>query len=106
VLDTARYPNYAKRRTFLTAYLENRTTPPDVPAFRDLPPAARERELVALEKAVCAWSPSSHAMWAMWGMVQSRQDVQACVAQPKFDYVSYARGRMATFYRELAVLGL
>ncbi|KAI0257094.1 choline kinase cytoplasm [Lactifluus subvellereus] len=106
VLDTARYPNHAERRTFLTAYLENRAPPPDVPAFVDLPPAARGRELVALEKAVRAWSPSSHAMWAVWGLVQCREDVQARVAQPEFDYVGYARGRMAAFYRELAALGL
>ncbi|KAI0308251.1 kinase-like domain-containing protein [Multifurca ochricompacta] len=105
VLDASRYPSLAERRTFLTAYLENRATP-DTPAFLDLSPAARERELVALEKTVRAWSPSSHAMWAVWGLVQAREDVQACVVQPEFDYVNYARCRMASFYRELAALGL
>jgi choline kinase len=102
VLDSSRYPNYAQRRTFLTAYLEHRVDPP---AFSDLPPTARERQLVALENAVCAWAPASHAMWALWGLVQAREDVLADVTQPEFDYVGYARGRMAAFFRELAVLG-
>jgi choline kinase len=106
VLDAARYPSPTERRTFLAAYLQNRSTSPDVPAFLDLSPAARERELVALEEAVRAWSPSSHAMWALWGLIQARKDVQAGVAQPEFDYVGYARCRMAAFYRELAALGL
>ena len=105
VLDLARYPSRTERRTFLTAYLANRTNP-DAPAFADLSPAARERELAELEKTVRAWSPSSHAMWAVWGLVQAREDVQARVAQPEFDNVNYARNRMAAFYRELAALGL
>lgn len=102
VLDSSRYPNHAQRRTFLTAYLEHRVDPP---AFSDLSPAARERELLALENAVHAWAPASHAMWALWGLVQAREDVLADVAQPEFDYVGYARCRMAAFFRELAVLG-
>ncbi|KAH9065704.1 kinase-like protein [Lactarius vividus] len=105
VLDQARYPSRAERRTFFTAYLANRATS-DAPAFADLSPAARERELAELEKTVRAWSPSSHAMWAVWGLVQAREDVQARIAQPEFDYVNYARCRMAAFYRELAALGL
>ena len=43
-------------------------------------------------------------MWAMWGLVQAREDVLAHVAKPDFDYIGYARSRMATFYRELASL--
>ncbi|KAI9460624.1 kinase-like protein, partial [Lactarius psammicola] len=105
VLDLARYPSRTERRTFLTAYLANRATP-DASAFADLSSAARERELAELEKTVRAWSPSSHAMWAVWGLVQAREDVQARIAEPEFDYVNYARCRMAAFYRELAVLGL
>ena len=106
MLDAARYPNPTERRTFLIAYLENRATPSDVPAFSDLPPAVRERELVALEEAVRAWSPSSHAMWALWGLIQACEDLQAGFSQSEFDYVGYARCRMAAFYRELATLGL
>jgi choline kinase len=45
-------------------------------------------------------------MWAMWGLVQAREDVLAHVAKPDFDYVGYARCRMAAFYRELAALGV
>jgi len=95
LLDASRYPTPSERRTFLTAYLKNRTG--TTPA--DLSPAA-------LENAVRAWGPSPHAMWAVWAVVQAREDVQAHVAQPEFDYVGYARGRMAAFYRELAALGV
>jgi len=104
LLDASRYPTPAERRTFLAAYLKNRTTPS--PTFSELSAAARELALAALENAVRAWSPSSHAMWAMWAVVQAREDVQAHVAQPEFDYVGYARGRMAAFYRELAALSV
>jgi len=105
VLDLVRYPSHTERRTFLTAYLTNRASP-DAPAFADLSPAARERELAELEKTVRAWSPSSHAMWAVWGLVQAREDVQARTAQPEFDYINYARCRMSAFYRELVALGV
>jgi choline kinase len=111
LLDASRYPTRAERRTFLTAYLENRITRVDAPldspapVFSELSPAARERELIALEKAVRAWSPSSHAMWALWGLVQAREDILAHVANPDFDYIGYSRCRMAAFYRELATIG-
>jgi len=52
------------------------------------------------------WSPASHALWLLWGLVQAREDLLAHVAQPEFDYIDYARGRMAAFYRELAALGV
>ncbi|KAI9509059.1 kinase-like protein [Russula earlei] len=114
VLDASRYPNRAERRTFLTAYLRNRTiststsTPTPAPAFSDSDPSpvVRERELVALENAVCAWSPSTHAMWSVWALVQARENVLAHVARSEFDYVNYACRRMAAFYRELASLGV
>lgn len=114
VLNPSRYPTHAQRRTFLAAYLEHRATAvkpharasveEHAPVFSDLSPAVRERKLVALEKAVSAWSPASHAMWALWGLVQAREAVLENVAQPEFDYVGYARCRMAAFYRDLAVL--
>ena len=116
LLDPSRYPTHAQRRTFLAAYLEHRTmavkphshahVEEHAPVFSDLSPAARERELVALEKAVCAWGPAPHALWALWALVQAREAVLANVAQPEFDYVGRARCRMAAFYRDLAVLGV
>jgi hypothetical protein len=57
----------------------------------------RERELVALENAVSAWGPASHAMRAVWGLVQAREDILANIAEPEFDYVGCARCRMAQF---------
>ena len=77
-----------------------------MPVFSELSPTLRERELVALGDAVRAWSPSSHAMWAIWGLVQARKDVLAHVVEPDFDYIGYAVCRMAAFYRELAALGV
>jgi choline kinase len=77
-----------------------------VPVLTELSPALRERELVALGDAVRAWSPSSHAMWAIWGLVQAREDLLTHVAKPFFDYIGYAHCRMVAFYRELAALGV
>jgi len=45
-------------------------------------------------------------MWAVWGLVQAREDVLAHVTKSDFDYVGYARCRMAAFYSELAALGV
>lgn len=44
-------------------------------------------------------------MWALWGLVQAREDILAHVANPDFDYIGYSRCRMAAFYRELATIG-
>lgn len=59
-----------------------------------------------LDKQVKAWSPASHAMWAIWGLVQAREDVVGGVGEPEFDYIGYAQCRMAAFRRELKGLGL
>jgi choline kinase len=112
LLDASLYPTHDERRNFLAAYLKNRIAPVDAPVdspapvFSELSPALRERELVALGNAVRAWTPSSYGMWAVWSVVQAREDVLARVAKPDFDYIAYARCRMAGFYRELAALGV
>jgi len=36
-------------------------------------------------------------MWALWGLVQAREDVLANIAEPEFDYIGCARCRMAQF---------
>lgn len=36
-----------------------------------------------LENEVRVWEPSSHAMWAVWGIVQAKEDLLAKVAKWK-----------------------
>ena len=55
-----------------------------------------DEELDALDAAVKAWSAASHGMWAVWGIVQAREDVEGC-AKGEFDYLGYATSRMALF---------
>ena len=45
-------------------------------------------------------------MWAIWGIVQARDDIEAAVEEPEFDYIGYARCRMEGFRRELRALGI
>lgn len=59
-----------------------------------------------LDHQVQCWSPASHAMWAIWGIVQAREDLEGGIDEPEFDYISYARCRIAGFRREIAKLGL
>lgn len=50
-----------------------------------------------LDKDVLTWGAASHAQWAIWGLVQAREDVEAGHTEPEFDYIGYAIGRMASF---------
>ena len=60
-----------------------------------------------LEAFVRLWSPASHAMWAVWGIVQAREDIEGIQAgtllpeDVEFDYLGYAKCRMEGFRREL-----
>jgi len=65
-----------------------------------------EKELDQLEGLVVAWSPASHAMWAIWGIVQARDDVTVTGEIGEFNYLGYAMGRAAGFRREIAKLGV
>ncbi|KZT40106.1 kinase-like protein [Sistotremastrum suecicum HHB10207 ss-3] len=97
-LDPALYPTYAQRRNFYIAYLQHVLTGPRDPV---------EGELAMLDLQVRVWSPASHAMWAIWGIVQARESVES--GDPdisEFDYLAYAKGRMAGFKREVAALGV
>ena len=66
----------------------------------------RELQLSKLEEQVRIWSPASHAMWAIWGMVQARDDLNANVTEPEFNYISYSICRMVAFRREIQALGI
>jgi choline kinase len=45
-------------------------------------------------------------MWAVWGIVQAREDVENDVEQPEFDYILYAQCRMELFRQAVARLGI
>lgn len=64
-----------------------------------------EDEMELLDSHVRAWSPASHAMWTIWGIVQARDDVLAG-AVGEFDYLAYARCRAEGFRREIKALGI
>jgi choline kinase len=67
-----------------------------------------ELDLHALDVQVRAWSPASHAMWAIWGVVQAREMLEGATGESEgeFDYVAYARCRFQLFRDEIARLGL
>jgi choline kinase len=100
-LDPSRYPTAEERYNFYTAYLDNMPVPPE-----SLPQTVEENnlEMKLLDDQVRYWSPASHAMWAIWGIVQAREDVEAANPEPEFDYLGYALCRMAGFRREVAAL--
>ncbi|KAL0950811.1 hypothetical protein HGRIS_007575 [Hohenbuehelia grisea] len=100
LLDPARYPTPAQRQNFYAAYLAHAARL-GAPLIAD-----RKHELALLERQVCAWSPASHAMWAVWGIVQARENVESETKEPEFDYIGYAKCRMEGFRRELAALGV
>lgn len=57
--------------------------------------------IAELEKDVQLWSIASHAGWAIWGIVQAREDLENQIAEPEFDYIGYAKGRLTSFHKEL-----
>lgn len=101
ILDSARYPSYDERRNFYIAYLEHSTEP--VPFTTGKIP---EVTIQQLDKQVRVWSPASHAMWAMWGLVQAREDLEGGITEPEFDYLGYAQSRIEGFRREIKELGI
>lgn len=103
ILDHTRYPTKEQRSNFYMAYLEHSTVSPDL---RPMPKLELVGMMPDLEKQVRAWSPASHAMWAIWGIVQAREDMENAVEEPEFDYIAYAQCRIAGFRRELKQLGL
>ncbi|KAI9066690.1 kinase-like protein [Trametes sanguinea] len=103
LLDASRYPTPEQRRNFYRAYLLARaqsqssstsTFEPAAPAMSD---AALEAAMAELEAQVRTWSPASHAMWAVWGVVQAREFVEGQDGEPEFDYLGYAQCRMDGF---------
>ncbi|KAI0662556.1 kinase-like protein [Cubamyces menziesii] len=107
LLDPTRYPTTEQRRNFYHAYLthiQSSSGAPTTPA--DSPPHVSEAALRTLDEQVRAWSPASHAMWAVWGVVQAREFVEGKDGEPEFDYLGYAQCRMDGFRREIRELGI
>ncbi|RXW16595.1 hypothetical protein EST38_g9258 [Candolleomyces aberdarensis] len=106
LLDQSRYPTFTQRRNFYTSYIKHSNhlgKGAEDPVFdtSDL-----DQIVAALDYQVRVWSPASHAMWAIWGIVQARDDLENSIAEPEFDYVGYATGRMEAFRREILDLGV
>ena len=74
-----------------------------------------EAETCRLEAQIRVWSPASHAMWAVWGIVQAREDLELAAQartiygeteESEFNYLAYALCRIEGFRREIRALGL
>ncbi|KAI0336104.1 kinase-like protein, partial [Cubamyces sp. BRFM 1775] len=109
LLDPSRYPTAEQRRNFYHAYLthtQSSANAPTTTAPANAPPHVSEAALRTLDDQVRAWSPASHAMWAVWGVVQAREFVEGKDGEPEFDYLGYAQCRMDGFRREIRALGI
>ncbi|KAG6866842.1 hypothetical protein C0991_008778 [Blastosporella zonata] len=103
LLNLSRYPTSDQRRNFYAAYLGHTAISGETPTLDD---NEKEVQLRKLDEQVRYWSPASHGMWAIWGIVQAKEDMEGSVAEPEFDYLSYSICRMAAFRREIRALGI
>lgn len=103
LLDFIRYPSFQERRNFYIAYMQHTTMLGEDPVMEE---PELERLVLDLDQQVRDWSPASHAMWAIWGIVQAREDIEGNITDPEFDYIGYARGRLAAFRNEIQNLEL
>jgi len=106
ILNSSRYPTLQERHNFYLAYMTQSVVscslPPEV-----LDEDIIEGELEKIDRQVRAWSPASHAMWAVWGIVQAKEDIEGKdSSEPEFDYIRYAQCRMEGFRRETRALGV
>jgi len=104
LLDPNRYPTKEERDNFYRAYLEH--THPVDNRTSSVPKSYSEAEASRLEHQVRIWSPASHGMWTVWGIVQARDSLERGESEPEFDYIGYALCRMEGFIRELSELGV
>jgi len=99
LLDPNLDPTLDQRRNFYKSYITH--------ANPSIPEAEMERTMDSLEKQVQMWSPASHGMWAIWGLVQARDSLEADDGgEAEFDYLGYAQCRLEGFQRALKDLGL
>ncbi|EPQ60981.1 choline kinase, cytoplasm [Gloeophyllum trabeum ATCC 11539] len=100
LLTPSLYPTVAQRRNFYQAYLSHYRMNSSSSEMKDV----EEFDLHTLDSQVQAWSPASHAFWAVWGIVQAREDLENGEREPEFDYIGYAKCRMDGFRREVQAL--
>ncbi|KAH7918406.1 choline kinase cytoplasm [Leucogyrophana mollusca] len=105
VLDPSRYPTLEERRNFYRAYLEHCASCLSSPSMSVAKPVT-DSAMAHLDRQIHIWSPASHGMWAVWGIVQAREDLERGESKPEFDYIGYAKCRMESFRRELHGLGV
>jgi len=98
ILDHSKYPTLEERRNFYSAYIAH--------AFPTLADADKDKMMDILDSQVRAWSPASHAVWALWGIVQAREELDTCENELEFDYIGYAQCRFESFRREIRALGV
>jgi choline kinase len=103
ILDPSRYPTLQERRNFYLAYMGQSVVSSSV-SPETLEEDILEGELEKMDRQVQAWSPASQAMWAVWGLVQAKEDMEGKEGAPEFDYMGYARCRMEGFRREITAL--
>ncbi len=104
LLHPERYPTHEERQNFYRAYLIHQQAPQLSSTAVDISSEALQAQMDQLDSQVRAWSPSSHAVWALWGLVQAREVLEGKDTEPEFDYVAYAQCRLAGFRRELKAL--
>jgi choline kinase len=102
-LNPSHHPSFEERANFYTAYLETLSASSSTHSHDK---QTLKLQMQILDRQVEVWSPASHAMWAIWGLVQAREDVESQNRVPEFDYTGYAIGRMEGFRREIKQLGI
>jgi len=110
LLDPSRFPTLDERANFIRSYLEHyfATSSRKAGKYKEL-----ERDVKRLEKQVQVWKAASHGMWAIWGIVQAREYLEASAkGDPaaeqlmEFDYIAYAICRMELFREDMKQLDL
>ncbi|CAK5280087.1 unnamed protein product [Mycena citricolor] len=96
--DLSRYPVESERYNLYRAYLEH--------SAEELSECEISERLPCLDEQVQLWNAASHAWWAVWGIVQAREDVEGQIVEPEFEYLKYAQARMTAFRVALKTLGL
>ncbi|KAF8168269.1 protein kinase subdomain-containing protein PKL/CAK/ChoK [Crassisporium funariophilum] len=92
------YPTFEERRNFYISYIHHSAMLAEDPVLDE---SALDDLIQNLDRDVLLWTAASHAGWAIWGIVQAREDLEGNVTEPEFDYIGYARGRMSAFRKAI-----
>jgi choline kinase len=103
LLNPSCYPTLEERRNFYSSYLRHARMLAEDPITDGDELANLIKDL---ELDVRIWTAASHAGWAIWGIVQARDDLEGNIADVEFDYIQYAIGRMASFRQHIQTLGI